>query len=480
LGTISRLRRKLKTLGSSSQFRYALTYILITSVALLFLNIYAATKTRDLMFRSKAASVQGKTQLVVSSLSGLETLSSENVGQVISLLGDLGANRVIVTDSEGRALYDSLTTANATGKYILFSEVVEALGGNDVFYCVYRDDALESRACMPILSYDQPVGAVYIMEYDTDQGAIIAALEKNLLSISLVLEIAIVLFSVIFSVAFTRRMRLILQSTQMLREGEYSHKIEMRGNDEVGVLAREFNKLTDRLQASEKAQRQFVSDASHELKTPLASIKLLADSILQNEMDPDTLREFVGDIGNEADRLNRMTQKLLTISRGEDGPNDDLEVIETGPVVEKVMRMLTPMAELRGISLVTKLELGCTIVTREDDFYQVVFNLVENGIKYNKDGGNLRVTLHRADDDVLLVVEDTGIGIPEESIPYIFDRFYRVDKARSRQAGGSGLGLSIVHELVTRNYGSVTVARRPEGGTRFTVTFPYFAVGEGE
>ena len=448
-------------------------------MTLLFLNLYAATTTRKLMFRSKAASVQGKTQLVVSSLSGLEKLSAENVRQVISLLGDLSANRVIVTDGDGRALYDSLTTSNAAGKYILFSEVVEALAGNDVFYCAYRDGTLESRACMPILLHDQPVGAVYLMEYDTDLGHVISALELNIFSISLILEIAVTIFSVVFSVTFSRRMRKILQSTQLLREGEYSHKIEMRGNDEVGVLAREFNKLTDRLEESEMAQRQFVSDASHELKTPLASIKLLADSILQNEMDPDTLREFVGDIGNEAERLNRMTQKLLTLSRGEDAPKDDLEVIETGPVVEKVMRMLTPMANLREITLVSKLELGCTIVTREDDFYQVVFNLVENGIKYNRDGGNLSVALHRSDDDVTLFVEDTGIGIPEDSLPYIFDRFYRVDKARSRQAGGSGLGLSIVHELVTRNYGTVSAAPRPEGGTRFTVTFPYFAI-EGE
>lgn len=466
-------------LASSSQFRYALTYILITSVALLFLNIYSASTTRNLMFRSKAASVNSKTQLVVSSLSGLETLNSENVGQVISLLGDLDTERVIVTDSDGCALYDSLTTSNATGKYILFTEIVEALSGNDVFDCSYHSGALESRACMPIMSFDRPVGAVYLMEYDTDQGAIISALEMNIFRISLVLGLAVILFSVAFSLAFSRRMRLILQSTQMLREGEFSHKIVMRGNDELGILAHEFNKMTDRLEESEKAQRQFVSDASHELKTPLSSIKLLTDSILQNEMDPETLREFVGDIGNEADRLNRMTQKLLTLSRGGSVPKDDLEVIETGPVVEKVMRMLTPMAELRHISLVIKLELHCTIVTREDDFYQVVFNLVENGIKYNRDGGNLRVTLHRTGDNVLLTVEDTGIGIPEEALPYIFDRFYRVDKARSRQAGGSGLGLSIVHELVTRNYGSVRVSRRPEGGTCFSVLFPYFAV-EGD
>lgn len=443
---------------------------------LLFLNIYSANMTRNLIFRSKESSLQGKTQLIVSSLSGLETMNADNVGQVISLLGDLGATRVVVTDSSGRALYDSLAKANAAGKIVLFPEIASAMEGNRVFHSAYDAGALESRACMPIMSYSQPVGAVYLMEYDTEQGAIIEALEGNILRISLVYGVIILLFSLVFSTTFSRRVRLILQSIQMLREGEYTHKIDMNGHDEFRILSEEFNKLTDRLQASEQMQRQFVSDASHELKTPLASIKLLADSILQNEMEMDTIREFVGDIGTEADRLTRIAQKLLELSRVNDAPKEDFVVMEPGPVVEKVIRRLMPMAELRGIQMISKLELGCTVVTREDDIFQIVFNLVENGIKYNMDNGRLLVQLRRVEDDVVLVVEDSGVGIPEDSIPYIFDRFYRVDKARSREAGGSGLGLSIVHDLVEGNYGTVSVERLEAGGTRFTVIFPYFGL----
>lgn len=431
------------------------------------------------MFHTKAASLQGKTQLVVSSLSGLETLNVENVNQVMALLGDIEATRVMVTSSEGRALYDSLSMGNATGKLILFPEVVEALRANNVFHSAYKSGVLESRACMPIMYYGTAIGAVYIMEHDTAQGAIIEALEVNIIRITAVLGAVVLLFSVLFSVRYSRRMRQILHSTQLLREGEYSHKLTIRGQDEVGLLASEFNKLTERLQASEQMQRQFISDASHELKTPLASIKLLADSILQNPMDADTVREFVGDIGNEADRLTRIAQKLLELSRIEDSPKGDFVVVETGPIVEKIMRMLLPQAELRRIKPVSHLELGCTIVTQEDDFYQIAFNLIENAIKYNIDDGELMVSLSRVEDDVVLIVEDGGIGIPEDSRPYVFDRFYRVDKARSRAAGGSGLGLSIVHDLVLQNYGSIDVAPRDEGGTRFTVVFPYFSL-EGE
>ena len=284
-------------------------------MVLLFLNLSTSARTRRLMLQAKYASAQDKLQLVASSFSGLDTLTGESAEQVISVLGDLNVTRLIVTDAEGRALYDSYEPESAKGKLVLFSEVVQALMGNDAFYCVYRGGTLRSYAAMPVISYNEPVGCVYIMDYDAEQGQLIADLETNILRSSVILEAAILIFSVFFSIVSSGRMRKIITSMRLAREGEYTHKIKMHGSDEYAMFAEEFNKLTDRLQESEEMQRQFVSDASHELKTPLASIKLLSDSILQNEMDADTMREFVADIGSEAERLNRMSQKLLMLSR---------------------------------------------------------------------------------------------------------------------------------------------------------------------
>ena len=332
------------------------------------------------MFKSKEESIQGKTQLIASSLSGLEVFTEENVSQVITLLGDMKANRVIVTDEKAKVLYDSLKKDNAKGKFVVFPEIVQAMEGQDVFRCIYQNDVLQSRACIPLMRDRVAIGAVYLTEYDADQGAIISALESNIIRTTFVLSISVTVFSIFFSIKFSRRMRLILQSTQRLGAGEYSHKIAVKGHDEVGILASEFNKLTDRLQASEEAQRQFVSDASHELKTPLASIKLLTDSILQNKMDMSTVQEFVQDIGNESDRLTRMAHKLLELNRLDCVGKDDYIVLEMGPVVEKVMRLLTPVAALRNINLDYRLDSGCSVVTIEDDLHEIVFNLVENGI----------------------------------------------------------------------------------------------------
>lgn len=459
----------------SSHIRNAVAYVVLTSLVLMFLNVYSATTIRTLQYNAEAASLQDKAQLVTSSFSGMENLTKENVSQVISVLGDLNVTRVLITDGEGKTLYDSLSQRSAVGQYALLRETAQALEGNDVIYCAYDDGVLTGHAAMPIMFYDTPLGCVYIAEVDLEQGAVIKALESNIMKISLGVEGVIVLFSLVFAMTTSKKMRRILTSMKLAREGEYSVKIQMHGTDEYGTLAGEFNKLTDRLQESEQAQRQFVSDASHELKTPLASIKLLSDSVLQNEMDAETMREFVADIGGEADRLTRLAQKLLTLSKAE-RVKPDHEVVDLRQVIGKVFKMLVPLADIRQIRLTCNMEKDCTVLTVEDDMYQIVFNLVENAIKYNHDRGLVHVDLYRREDDVVCTVSDSGEGIPEEAMAHIFERFYRVDKARSRQAGGSGLGLSIVRDLVQRNYGEITATHRPEGGTCFTVVFPSFDV----
>ena len=151
-----------------------------------------------------------------------------------------------------------------------------------------------------------------------------------------------------------------------------------------------------------------------------------------------------------------------------------------GEIVRRVFRMLVPLADKTEVRLTANLDRGCFVLSMEDDAYQIIFNLVENGIKYNHSGGCVHVTVSHTQEDVELLVEDTGMGIPQAAIEHIFERFYRVDKARSRQAGGSGLGLSIVHELVERNFGSIAVSSEEGKGTRFTVRLPYFALEEDE
>ncbi|MBO2527465.1 MAG: two-component sensor histidine kinase [Clostridiales bacterium] len=474
MGIISKPDRKLSLFLRSSQLRFAIAYILITAVVLFLLNIYTSSTMRRMIFRAQQQSLEEKAQLMTTALLQLEDLSSPDTELAINSLDDLRTTRTVVTDASGVALYDSLEIGNAEGKLLLFPELVTALEGQDVFYSTNADGAIESRVAMPLMRGGQVLGAVYLMQYDTDQAELIDALQTNVLRISIALESGVILISLLFSTAFSRRIRRILHSVRMMREGDYSHKVQLRGHDELVHLGREFNNLAERLEESEQIRRQFVSDASHELKTPLASIKLLSDSILQNEMDASTEREFIGDIGREADRLGRLSQKLLTLTRLDSAVEDEREIIDAAATVRKVTRMLMPLADLRGITIDSTLADGCTVMTVEDDLYQVVFNLTENAIKYNRDGGSVRLDLTKDGEDVVLTVADTGVGIPQEAMEHIFERFYRVDKARSRAAGGAGLGLSIVHDMAVRNFGTVSVSAGLEGGTVFTVTFPLY------
>ena len=471
---------KIRHKYGKTQFRYALTYIIITAVVLVILNIYCSTISQKLFYNSKEASMVEKCQLASDEISNLDVLSTASVSQIISQMESLKVSRLIVTDQACLILYDSLN--KDVGKYAVLPEIVQAMGkntlggyGNDVFSWTYIDGAMDSRAATPVVYFDSIVGCVYMTEYDTTQGILIGSLQKTVLRLTATLEIIVILFSLIFAATFSRRLNRIMTSMRIIQQGDYSHKVDIGGNDELTILGNEFNDLSERLQNSEQKRSRFVSDASHELKTPLASIKLLSDSILQYDMDLDTVREFVGDISNEAERLNRMTEKLLSMTKAEgNAPIMDSEIIYMAPTVHRVVRMLRQTALQAGIQFQLDLEQDTPILILEDDLYQIIFNLIENGIKYNIPGGSLSLRLNRDGDNAILTVTDTGMGIPEDALGHVFERFYRVDKARSRATGGSGLGLAIVHAIVQRNKGEITVTSQLGHGTCFTVAFPAF------
>lgn len=413
-----------------------------------------------------------KCLLVSDEIATLDVLNNTSIATIVGQMESLKVSRLIVTDQSAKVLYDS--SNEALGRYVFFPEVLTAIDGNDVCSWKYRAGTTDTRAATPIVYYGSVVGSVYMTEYETAQGSMIQSLQKTVLQITLLLEIVVIVFSVAFANTFSRRLNRIMSSMRIIQDGDYTHKVTMGGNDELTILGNEFNDLTERLHTSEQKRSRFVSDASHELKTPLASIKLLSDSILQYDMDIETVREFVGDIGDEAERLNRMTAKLLSLTKAEGIPNEESEIILMAPTINRVARMLRPNAVKEKITFQLNLEEDSPILIMEDDLYQIVFNLMENGIKYNLPGGSLHVHLSREEDNAVLKVTDTGMGIPEEAIGHVFERFYRVDKARSRATGGSGLGLAIVRTIVQRNRGEIYVSSVVGQGTTFTVVFPAF------
>ena len=431
---------------------------------------------------------------MASALMELESLSAEQVARVMNMLDSMGTTRILVTDPAGLILYDSTNQpkeeetspppeegAPPEYRYALYQEVVSALRGSDVFYSRYTGRVFTSTAAMPIVYRGMIIGAIYILEVDQAQGELLYNLQQNLRTISLVIAVVTVIMSTFFSKMLTARIAALLRAIRIVGEGEYGHRLQPVGRDEMAQLAGEFNQLTDRLQTTEEVRRRFVSDASHELKTPLASIRLLADSILQtDEMDPAMVQEFVGDIGSEAERLTRITEHLLALTRLDSLPAGEEWAVDVSQVAERTVALLQPVADAAGVTVEKSLKPDCAVLCTEDDLSQICYNLVENAVKYNYNGGKVFVSVSQDGDQVLLEVGDTGVGIPEEDLPKVFNRFYRVDKARSRAAGGTGLGLSIVRDTVRRHGGWVTARPRSPEGSLFTVGFPRFVLEENE
>lgn len=437
---------------------------------LLLLNTYPLTSSRDLVFEEKKSSMSAQAAVISSSLSNLERLEQKSVREVVRLLDMQGFDRLIVTDSRGTVLYDD---GGTVGVGTDIGDIRAALNGKTAYRSRFADEAFSTSYAMPVMSQNRVSGAVYLFEYDSERADIILNIQNRIRALSVILCIVALVMAVVFSQTLFRRLQELIRSMRIVATGDYSHRLATRGQDEITELGNEFNLLTERLDDNERQRRRFVSDASHELKTPLASIRLMSDSIVQSEgMDAEMMREFVTDIGHEAERLQRTTEKLLDLSRLDDDVQIVPEPVDVKQSCMDAYTLLKPLADEKNVQFFCELDEGCVVMATADDLFHIVFNLMENAIKYNVPDGSVHITLRAEEKKIRLVVADTGIGIPEADRLNIFNRFYRVDKARSREAGGSGLGLSIVHDALQQHGGSIAVGQNKPQGSLFIVSFP--------
>ena len=451
----------------SIRFKFILFILAILLVLILMMNIYPLTSSRETMFQEKRSSLTSQASAVSSALARLDSLSPDEVARVIGAMDLDNFDRTAVIGPDSRTIYN-----NGKGDFDP-EDLQTALRGKTAFQTALTRTNFISSIAVPILSPEGVRGAVALYENDRDLARLLLAVRERIAVLSLIIGALVLLLALTFSWVVLHRLNALSNSMNIVAAGNYSYRHAITGNDEISELGREFNTLTEQLETNEAQRRRFVSDASHELKTPLASIRLLSDSILQTEnMDPETVREFVADIRTESDRLQRTTEKLLVLSRMDDDIHSVPEPVDLKQVSLDTLSALAPLARDRRVSLGSQLDDGCVVMASIEDMERIIFNLVENAIKYNVPNGSVTVRLSQDESAVHLSVEDTGIGIQEEDRLNIFTRFYRVDKARSRQSGGSGLGLSIVHDAVAACGGSIRVGNNRPQGSVFIVSFP--------
>lgn len=398
--------------------------------------------------------------------------------------------RLMVLDISGKVQLDSFSELN--GSRLALPEVISILSlGQTVDYGVHQLDGTGELVLSLFNSYNQRADWVaYCTSALTMDGVIVGVLlysspiqdmmqrlftlQDRMVLYFIIAAIAAMIIAMIFSRVLTRPIASLTRSIQRMGHGDFSVRVPLKGSGEMRRLSETFNTMSEKLQMLDSSRNQFVSNASHELKTPLATMKILLESIIyQPGMDVDMRTEFLTDINKEIDRLNMIIGDLLTlVSMDSKTMRLNRTNFSLAQVVTDTAHRLQPVAEKNHQELKVVLNDRCEMFADCAKLTQVVYNLMENAFKYTQEGGQIRVRLIRSGRDAVLTVTDNGPGIPKEDQSHIFDRFYRVDKARSRETGGTGLGLSIVHQMVLMHGGSVSVESEEGHGATFTVELP--------
>ena len=326
------------------------------------------------------------------------------------------------------------------------------------------DDAEEIYISIPEDKWDEFANDFSVQVYNNK-----ADYRKNSLIISAVLALLGGVATYFISGHALRPIRELSDKIEKVQAQNLADsRIEENQVKELNQLSVSYNRMLERLSDAFEIQRQFTANAAHELRTPLALMQVQLDLYHSNshpDNDADTV-QMIKMVTEQNDRLNKMVKTLLDMSELQTVGRDDEIILDA--LVDEVLEDLEPLAEGKNIRLIGKCK-DITMVGSDILIYRLVYNLVENAIKYNHSGGQVRVTADRKEKHVYLSVEDTGTGIPEELKERVFEPFFRVDKSRSRELGGVGLGLALVREIVRVHDGNITVKSNPSGGTIFEV-----------
>ena len=329
------------------------------------------------------------------------------------------------------------------------------------------DDAEEIYISIPEDKWDEFANDFSVQVYNNK-----ADYRKNSLIISAVLALLGGVVTYFISGHALRPIRELSDKIEKVQAQNLADsRIEENQVKELNQLSVSYNRMLERLSDAFEIQRQFTANAAHELRTPLALMQVQLDLYHSNshpDNDADTV-QMIKMVTEQNDRLNKMVKTLLDMSELQTVGRDDEIILDA--LVDEVLEDLEPLAEGKNIRLIGKCK-DITMVGSDILIYRLVYNLVENAIKYNHSGGQVTVTADRKENHVYLSVEDTGAGIPEELKERVFEPFFRVDKSRSRELGGVGLGLALVREIVRVHDGSIAVRSNPSGGTVFDVILP--------
>ena len=402
----------------------------------------------------------------------LNDTGSQTVNTKLEMFADLYNGRVLLADRDFKIVGDTFHTEE--GKTLLSSLAVKCFKGEKASNFDLKSKVLEVAA--PVQSPDvQQIQGVMLMTISTIEiGDMMAELEqKGMMLIGIIVVLSIFL-SWLLSTILVKPLARVTKAIEDPTDGMQDDAISVPDYTETELITDAFNKMVNRMKILDESRQEFVSNVSHELKTPLTSMKVLADSLVGQQGVPEELyQEFMGDITAEIDRENKIITDLLSLVKMDKKAADlNITHMDINQLLEDILKRLRPIADKRNIDLILDCFRPVEADVDEVKFTLAISNLVENGIKYNVDDGWVRVSLDADHKYFYVTVADSGMGIPEDSIERIFERFYRVDKSHSKEIGGTGLGLAITRSAIAMHHGAIKVFSKEGEGTTFSVRIP--------
>ena len=410
----------------------------------------------------------------------LQDASSEVINAELNQISNLYDGRVLIINNNFKVIKD--TYGISEGKTIISEEVVKCFKGENTTYYDDKDGFIEMT--IPIMETitdskeetgPTQIKGVLLSSISTDTIALtISILQRKAFVLEVVMTILILVMSLATSQWLIIPFRKVTKAINEVKEGFTDEAISVPDFEETEHIVDAFNNVLRRMRLLDKSRQEFVANVSHELKTPLTSMKVLADSlVMQEEVPKELYQEFMTDIAAEIDRENEIINNLLTLVKLDKTDGElNVESVDINALLELLMKRLRPIARQQNIEVILESNRPVQAVVDEVKMTLALSNLVENAIKYNKKNGWVRVTLDADHKNFTVVVEDSGIGIPEESMDRIYERFYRVDKSHSREIGGTGLGLSITRNIILMHRGTIQVSSLEKEGTTFVVKIP--------
>ena len=414
----------------------------------------------------------------------LQDTSSEVINAELDQLSSLYDGRVLVINNDLKVVKD--TYGISENKTIISEEVVRCIKGENTSRYDRNNGYVEMT--IPITETvtlggnekeakerKEIVRGVMLVSASTDSISVtMEILSRKALIVEVIVIIVTTIVSVLAAKILIRPFEKITEALDEAQEGYSSDPISVTDCVETEHIGDAFNRVLGRMKVLDTSRQEFVSNVSHELRTPITSMKVLADSLIsQKDVPVELYQEFMADIAEEIDREDEIITDLLSLVKMDRTAADlNITEVDINALVELIMRRLRPIAQNRDVEVVYESVRPVTAAVDEVKITQVISNLVENAIKYNKEHGWVRVKLDADHQYFSVEVADSGIGIPAESIDHIYERFYRVDKSRSREIGGTGLGLAITRSAILMHRGTIKVESIEGEGTTFTIRIP--------